>query len=61
MWLLMIIFLFIGREQTLKTYDTYAACQRERNRIGYEMAAAYPNDHDFVIRCQFAGKGKMKV
>jgi hypothetical protein len=36
----------------LETYATAQQCQSERNRIGFEMAAAYPNDRDFVIACQ---------
>lgn len=37
----------------LQTYATYAECQFERNRIGYETAAAYPyDDRDFGIASQ---------
>jgi hypothetical protein len=40
----------------LETYATSEECQIERNRIGYEMAAAYPNERDFVIACQLSTK-----
>jgi len=34
------------------TYATYEEWQFERNRIGYEMTAAYSYERDFVIACQ---------
>ena len=40
----------------LNTFATSEECQIERNRIGYEMAAAYPHDRDFVIACQLSSK-----
>jgi len=40
----------------LQTYATSQECQSERDRIGYEMAAAYPDDRDFVLACQVSGK-----
>ena len=40
----------------LNTYATYEECQRERNRVGFEMAAAYPYERDFVIVCQVSQK-----
>lgn len=36
----------------LQTYATSQECQIERNRVGYEMAAAYPYERDFMIACQ---------
>jgi len=60
MWLLMIVLLNIvpGLDKTmvLNTYATPEECQIERNRIGFEMAAAYPYDRDFVIACQLNPK-----
>jgi hypothetical protein len=38
----------------LETYASYQECQIERNRIGFEMAAAYPYDRDFVIACRLS-------
>ena len=56
MWLLIMVLLNIGPGlgtiTVLKTYGTFEECQSERNRIGYEMAAAYPDDHDFEIACR---------
>jgi len=58
MWILIIVLLVsdvpgLGKITTvLNTYATYQECQSERNRIGDEMAEAYPNDDDFVIACQ---------
>jgi hypothetical protein len=60
MWLLVIVLLNIvpGLERTmvLNTFATPEECQSERNRIGFEMAAAYPNDRDFVIACRLNPK-----
>jgi len=58
MWILVIVLLSTvpGLDKTLRleTYATAQECQSERNRIGYEMAAAYPYDRDFVIACQLS-------
>ena len=60
MWLLVIILLNtvpgLDHIMKLETYATAQECQSERNRIGYEMAAAYPNDRDFVLACQLSRK-----
>jgi len=60
MWLLVIVLLNIvpGLEKitVLNTFATSEECQSERNRMGFEMAAAYPNDHDFVIACRLNPK-----
>lgn len=60
MWILVMILLNTvpGLDKIIKleTYATAQECQSERNRIGYEMAAAYPNDRDFVIACQLSRK-----
>ena len=40
----------------LNTFATSEECQSERNRIGFEMAAAYPYERDFVIACQLNPK-----
>ncbi len=56
MWMLIIILLNsvpgINTTTVLQTYNTSQECQRERNRVGYEMAAAYPYERDFVIACK---------
>lgn len=58
MWMLIIVLLSIvpGLEKitVLNTFATSEECQNERNRIGFEMAAAYPHDRDFVIACQLS-------
>ena len=56
MWLLIIVLLNIvpGLEKitVLNTFATSEECQSERNRIGFEMAAAYPYERDFITACQ---------
>ena len=60
MWMLVIILLNIvpGLEnvRVLNTFTTSEECQIERNRIGFEMAAAYPYERDFVIACRLNPK-----
>jgi hypothetical protein len=60
MWLLVIVLLNtvpgLDHITVLETYATAQECQSERNRVGYEMAAAYPYDRDFVIACQLSPK-----
>jgi hypothetical protein len=60
MWLLVIILLNIvpglERVTVLNTFATSEECQSERNRIGFEMAKAYPNERDFVIACRLNPK-----
>lgn len=56
MWMLVIILLNtvpqISTVTVLQTYATSQECQSERNRVGYEMAEAYPYERDFVIACR---------
>lgn len=60
MWLLTLILLNdvhgLTKTTVLETYTTAQECQIERNRIGFEMAAAYPYERDFVIVCQLNTK-----
>lgn len=60
MWILVIVLLNgvpgLDTIMKLETYATAQECQSERNRIGYEMAEAYPYDRDFVIACQLSPK-----
>ena len=60
MWLLIMILLNdvpgLDNIMVLNTFTTSQECQTERNRIGYEMAAAYPYERDFVIACQLRPK-----
>jgi hypothetical protein len=60
MWLLIMILLNTvpGLEKitVLNTFSTPEECQSERNRIGFEMAAAYPYERDFVIACRMNPK-----
>lgn len=35
----------------LGRFDTEQACNSERDRIGFEMAEAYPHEADFQIVC----------
>ena len=46
----------LDKIMVLNTFATYEECQIERNRIGFEMAAAYPYDRDFVIACRLNPK-----
>ena len=63
MWLLVIVLLNtvpgLDKIMKLETFATSEECQIERNRIGYEMAAAYPYERDFVIACQFESKARL--
>ena len=59
MWLLIMVLLNNGvpgldKIMVLQTYATSQECQIERNRVGYEMAAAYPYERDFVIACRLS-------
>jgi len=58
MWILVIVLLNnvpgLDHIMKLETYATYQECQVERNRVGFEMAAAYPYDRDFVVACQLS-------
>ena len=60
MWLLVIVLLNIvpglERVTVLNTFSTSEECQIERNRIGFEMAKAYPDERDFVIACRLDPK-----
>jgi len=60
MWFLLMVLLNdvpgLHTITVLHTYATSQECQVERNRVGYEMAAAYPYDRDFVIACQLNQK-----
>ena len=60
MWFLIIVLLNIvpgiDKVMVLNTYATSEECQNERNRIGFDMAEAYPYDRDFVITCQLSSK-----
>lgn len=60
MWLLVMVLLNIvpGLEKVmvLNSFATAEEYQSERNRIGFEMAAAYPYERDFVIACQLNPK-----
>jgi hypothetical protein len=65
MWLLVIVLLSnvpgLDKMIKLETYATSEECQIERNRIGYEMAAAYPNERDFIIACQLSTKHDLRA
>ena len=60
MWLLVIVLLNmvpgLERIMVLNTFATSEECQIERNRVGFEMAEAYPHERDFVIACQLNPK-----
>ena len=42
MWVLLMVLLDSNNTYLLNTFDTAEECQVERNRIGFEMAEAYP-------------------
>jgi hypothetical protein len=60
MWLLIMVLLNnvpgLDKIMVLQTYATSEECRIERNRVGFDMAAAYPNERDFVIACQLNPK-----
>ncbi len=68
-WVLLIILLtavpgvsqgIVKGSVLLNTFTTQEACQQERNRIGFEMAEAYPGENDFLILCR-SREGEPKV
>jgi hypothetical protein len=62
-FLLMVLFGAVpglDRVYVLNTFGTAEECQTERNRIGFEMAEAYPYDMDFIIVCEL-DKRKVKL
>ncbi|MGQ0666480.1 MAG: hypothetical protein ACT4O4_05555 [Nitrospiraceae bacterium] len=60
MWFLMMVLLNgvpgYSQATVLNTYATSEQCQTARNRVGFEMAEAYPYERDFVIACQLSPK-----
>ncbi len=54
-WVLLMVLLTaadgFGTSYKLNNFDTYEECSIERNRIGFDMAEAYPADLDFRIEC----------
>jgi len=65
MWFLLIVLLGsvpgVDRVTVLNTFPTYEACQPERNRVGFEMAEAYPGENDFRIVCEFHDGSKFPI
>lgn len=63
MWILIIILLTevpaLSKITVLGTYASAQECQMERNRVGFEMAEAYPYERDFVIACQLNEKHQL--
>ena len=59
-WLLLIVLFStvpgLDEFMVLNTFTTSEECQSERNRIGFDMAAAYPYERDFVIACRLNPK-----
>lgn len=55
-WILLMVLLspVQGFEKLYKLNDfqTYEECKIERDRVGFEMAEAYPYEQDFVIECR---------
>ena len=61
MWLLLMVLLNndvagFSKAIVLNTYATSEQCQAARNQVGFEMAAAYPYERDFVITCRLHPK-----
>jgi hypothetical protein len=54
MWVLVIVMLTLPNSETVvASFETLKACQLERDRIGFEMANAYPEEPTFTIKCQY--------
>jgi hypothetical protein len=57
MWFLLIVLLNavpgLERVTVIEKYHTAEECQIERNRIGFDMAEAYPYERDFIITCEY--------
>ena len=60
MWLLLIVLLNVvpgvDAITVFQSHDTVQECLRERSRIGFAMAEAYPYEWDFVITCHLNHK-----
>ena len=59
LWILLMIFLpplALHPPVVITQFETLAACQEERDRVGFEMAAAYENEADFRIECRFRAR-----
>ncbi|TKB92560.1 MAG: hypothetical protein E8D41_07085 [Nitrospira sp.] len=60
MWLLVMVLLNtvpgFDKIIVLNKYVSSEECQIERNRVGFDMAAAYPYERDFVIACRLSPK-----
>jgi hypothetical protein len=51
--MLIIVFMLAPEaDQVIELFTTREACQQERNRIGFDMAEAYPYEADFRIECR---------
>jgi|GEM_PF-900046 len=65
MWMLVIILLNtvpgISPVTLLQTYPISQECHNERERIGDEMAKAYPDDRDFEIACRFNPRQQSQI
>jgi hypothetical protein len=55
-WVLLMVFLTPSQDfdtaYLLNKFDTQDECRIERDRVGYDMAEAYPNDLSFRIVCR---------
>ena len=57
MWFLLIVLLNpvpgFAPVTILEKYHTAEECQGERDRVGFDMATAYPYERDFIIVCEY--------
>jgi elongation factor P--beta-lysine ligase len=62
MWFLLMVIMAPGlgadREVVIEHYPTQEACRIERNRIGFEMAKAYPWEMTFRIECEWRERAR---
>jgi hypothetical protein len=44
------------REKVIEKFHTQEECQKERDRIGKDMAGSYEHVHDFDMVCEFRAR-----
>ncbi len=65
MWLLLIVLIAppdgFSKKTLLEAYHTEQECMDNRNRVGWEMAEAYPQEPDFRIVCEFDARYGVEI
>jgi hypothetical protein len=57
MWWLVLVFLaFPARPIVIERFVNQEDCQEKRDKVGYNMAEAYPYERDFIVECQLQAR-----